>query len=74
MTCLVKWRWDREDVTVKTKAIKPMLPIALQDTEITEADVAIMLRVAQDKKAPAGRYKRSPKRVASVKRAIAAKK
>lgn len=41
----------------------PILPLALRDTEITETDVAVLLRVAQDKKAPAGRYKRTPKRV-----------
>jgi hypothetical protein len=51
-----------------------MLPQALQDTEITERDIAVMLRVAQDKNVPAGRYKRKPKRVPSVKPAVVAKK
>lgn len=64
----------QEDSAVKIKTSKPILPLALQDTEITEGDIAVMLRVAQDKKAPAGRYKRTPKRVASAKPAVAAKK
>lgn len=42
---------------------KPILPVALRDTEITEDDVATLLRIAGDKNAPAGRYKRSPKKV-----------
>jgi hypothetical protein len=59
---------------MKTRTSKPILPTALQDTEISEGDVAVMVRVAQDKKAPAGRYRRKPKRVPTAKPAAAAKK
>ena len=59
---------------MKTKNSKPILPVALRDTEITEGDVAVMLRVAQDKKAPAGRYKRKPRRVPTARPATVAKK
>jgi hypothetical protein len=48
---------------MKTKNSKPILPTALRATEIAESDVAVMVRVAQDKKAPDERYKRKPKRV-----------
>jgi len=41
-----------------------VLPFALQDTDITDRDVETLLRVARDKEAPAGRYKRTPKKVA----------
>jgi len=40
-----------------------ILPLALRDTEITESDVAVLLRVAQDKNATSGRYNRIPKQV-----------
>lgn len=40
-----------------------VLPRALQDAAITDRDVETLLRVARDKQAPAGRYKRTPKRV-----------
>ncbi|MBO0697399.1 MAG: hypothetical protein J2P46_03330 [Zavarzinella sp.] len=59
---------------MKTKKSKPILPVALRDTEITEGDVEAMLRVAQDKKAPAGRYKRKPRRVPAARPATVAKK
>lgn len=39
----------------------PILPVAHRDTEITEGDVETMLRVARDKNAPSGRYRRTPK-------------
>lgn len=42
---------------------KSILPVALRDTEITVSDVAVILSVAKDKKAPAGRYKRTLKRL-----------
>lgn len=58
---------------MSTKTSKPVLPTALRDTEITEGDLAVMLRVVQDKKVRAGRYKRKPKRVASANPARAAK-
>ena len=44
-----------------------ILPFALQDTEITDRDVETLLRVARDKDAPAGHYKRTPKKVARSK-------
>jgi hypothetical protein len=59
---------------MKTKNCKPILPVALRDTEITEGDVAVMIRVAGDKKAPTGRYKRKPKRVPTSKPTAVAKK
>lgn len=40
---------------------KPILPPALRETEITDDDVETMLRIARDKKAESGRYKRTPK-------------
>lgn len=42
---------------------EPILPLALREVELTEADVATLLRVAQDKNAASGRYKRQPKRI-----------
>lgn len=42
---------------------KPVLPLALRDIEITQEDVETLLRVAKDKKAPAGRYRRIPKKL-----------
>jgi len=59
---------------MKRKKTKPILPLVLRDTEITEGDIAVMLRVARDKSAPAGRYKRTPKRLATVKPATVTKK
>jgi hypothetical protein len=58
---------------VKTEMKKPILPLALRETEITETDVAVMLRVARDKKAESGRYKRKAKRLPSVELAISQK-
>ena len=49
-----------------------ILPLALQDTEITEGDIEVLLRVARDKNAPAGRYKRVPKKVPTAEPAVAA--
>jgi hypothetical protein len=51
----------------------PILPVALRDAEITERDVETMLRVARNKNATAGRYKRTPKRVPIVEAAAAQK-
>jgi len=52
-----------------TPDTKPaVLPLALQDSEITEGDVEVLLRVAKDKHAQAGRYKRTPKKVAEPER------
>jgi predicted DNA-binding antitoxin AbrB/MazE fold protein len=48
-------------------ADSPVLPIALRETEITERDVETLLRVARDKNAGAGRYKRSPKKLTKSK-------
>ena len=45
----------------------PVLPIALQETVITERDVEVLLRVARDKTATVGRYKRTPKKLAQSK-------
>ena len=59
---------------MKSNNSKPILPLALRDTEITEGDIAVMLRVAKDKKAPTGRYKRRPKRVPAAKSAAVTKK
>lgn len=42
---------------------KPVLPLALRDIEITQGDVETLLRVAKDKKAPAGRYRRIQKKL-----------
>lgn len=47
---------------------KPILPLALRETEITESDIAVMVRVARDKNAKSGRYKRTAKRLPSVPR------
>ena len=52
---------------------KPILPLALRDTEITDADVEVMLRVARDKNATSGRYKRTPKRLPTAEQAVAQK-
>jgi hypothetical protein len=51
----------RDDSTSGPK--ESILPLALRDTEITEGDVEVLLRIARDKKAPSGRYKRVPKKV-----------
>lgn len=40
-----------------------ILPVALRDNEITEADVETMLKIALDKDTPLGRIKRTPKRI-----------
>lgn len=53
----------KEKPTVDTEQNKPVLPLALRETELTESDVAVMLRVARDKTAQAGRYKRAAKRL-----------
>jgi len=56
-----------------TSTPKPILPLAFRDTEITEVDVAVLLRIAKDKNAPAGRYKRTPKSVPVAKPVVLVK-
>ena len=58
---------------MKTKTSKPILPAAFRETEITKGDVAAVLRVVQNKKAPTGRYKRKPNRLPAVVPAAAKK-
>ena len=38
-----------------------ILPIALQESQLTDKDIEVMLRIAHDKNANSGRYKRTPK-------------
>ena len=45
---------------------KPILPLALRETEITEGDFEIMLSVARNKNATSGRYKGKFKRIPYV--------
>lgn len=52
---------------------KPILPLALRETEITETDVEVMLRVARDKQATSGRYKRTPKLLPTAEVVVAQK-
>jgi hypothetical protein len=59
---------------MKQNSKKPILPLALRETEITENDVAVMLRVARDKDATSGRYKRTPKRLPSAEPVATAQK
>lgn len=63
----------KEEPAMKTEQKTPILPLALRETEITDTDVAVMLRVARDKKAGAGRYKRTPKRLPTAEVALARK-
>ncbi|OWK38571.1 hypothetical protein [Fimbriiglobus ruber] len=58
---------------MKNEQKKPVLPPALRDTEIGDTDVEVMLRIARDKKAPSGRYKRTPKRLPTAEPAVAQK-
>ena len=44
-------------------ALEALMSLARQDFEISESDVEVLLRVARDKNAPAGRYKRLPRKV-----------
>jgi hypothetical protein len=41
----------------------PILPLALRETVLTKRDLATILRVARNKNAKAGRYKRIPKKL-----------
>lgn len=63
----------KEETAMKMEQKKPILPLALRETEITEADVETMLRVARDKRATAGRYKRIPKRLPLAEMTVARK-
>jgi|GEM_PF-4960060 len=72
--CIVTQTQGKEDTAVKQNSKKPILPLALRETEITEIDVAVMLRVARDKDAKSGRYKRTPKRLPSAEPVATAQK
>ena len=61
----------KEEPAMKNDQKKPILPLALRETEITDSDVEVMLRVARDKKAESGRYKRTPKRLPTVQVVVA---
>ena len=63
----------KEETAVKTEQKKPILPLALRETEITDTDVEAILRVARDKQATSGRYNRTPKRLPTVELAVAQK-
>jgi len=56
-----------EPVLQPANTEKRVLPLALRDIEITESDVLLLLRIAQDKTAPTGRYKRAPKKMPTTK-------
>jgi hypothetical protein len=70
---LVPQAQGEEKTAMKTNAKKPILPLVLRETEITEIDVAVMLRVARDKKAASGRYKRKAKRLPAAEPTVAEK-
>ena len=45
----------------------PILPVALQDDEITEGDFNLLVRIAEDPNAPTGRLRRPTSSIAAVK-------
>lgn len=53
----------------RVNAPTPVLPRALQEHELTDADVDLMLKIAADKDAPSGRLKRPGKNIPSVQHA-----
>ena len=61
----------KEEATMSTDKKVAILPLALRETEITEADLDTMLRIVRDKKTGVGRYKRTPKRLPVVERVVA---
>lgn len=71
--CTVPQIQGKEEPAMKNDQKKPILPLALRETEITEADVEVLLRIARDKNAESGRYKRTPKRVPTAEMAVAQK-
>jgi hypothetical protein len=71
--CVVPQSKGKEEPVLKNDQKKPILPLALRETEIDDADVEVMLRVARDKKAISGRYKRTPKRLPKAELVVAQK-
>ena len=71
--CTIPHTQGKEESVMNNDQKKPILPLALRDTEITDADVEVMLRVARDKNATSGRYKRTPKRLPTAEQAVAQK-
>ena len=61
IVCVVPKSQGKEEPELKNDSLKPILPLALQDAEISDSDVEVMLNITRDKKAEAGRYKRIPK-------------
>ena len=71
--CLQPKVKEKEDSAMKNNQNKPILPLALRDTEITDDDIEAMLLVARDKQAKSGRYKRTPRRLPTGELEIAQK-
>ena len=69
--CLMPHTQRKEEPAVTHDQKKPILPLALRETEITEADVKAMLRIARDKNAASGRYRRTPKRLPTAELVVA---
>jgi hypothetical protein len=56
----------KDESAAPTEGKKSNLPLALREEEISEKDVEVLLRVARDKNAASGRYRRMAKRLPST--------